>query len=121
MGCGRGVEHCYWLFPVNDIKHGGYEHAGIQGDRFARIAQAVQGLKPMADDYDMSIYQLVLTATLMHPAIQVAIAGIKTPEQVREAAAVMGRELGREDYFTLRKALTLDAGAKIQDASGGRR
>ena len=34
----------------------------------------------MADLQGLSLYQLVLAAALMHPAIQVAICGIKTPE-----------------------------------------
>ncbi|OGV64142.1 MAG: hypothetical protein A3K19_01025 [Lentisphaerae bacterium RIFOXYB12_FULL_65_16] len=92
-------------------------HADFQGERFRQVAAAVQGLKSMAEKYGMSIYQLVLTATLMHPAIQVGVVGIKTPEQITEAAAVMGRRLEREDWYLIRKALTLDSG-RIRDAGG---
>lgn len=93
-------------------------HADFQNERFRQVAAAVQGLKPMADKYGMSIYQLVLAATLMHPAIQVAVVGIKTPAQIVEAAAVMGRCLEREDWFVLRKALTLEGGGRIKDGTG---
>lgn len=93
-------------------------HPDFQGERFRLIAEAVQSLKPMADGYGMSIYQLVLTATLMHPAIQVAVVGIKTAEQIAEAAAMMGRRLEREDYFQIRKVLSLGAAGKVRDATG---
>ena len=69
------------------------------------------------DGHGMSLYQLVLTATLMHPAIQAAIVGIKTPAQIEEAAGAMGKSLSREDYFSVRKALTLES-TRIRDATG---
>ena len=93
-------------------------HPDFQGERFARIAAAVRSLEPLATKYEMSIYQLVLVATLMHPAIQVAIVGIKNADQIREAIGAMGQTISREDYFAVRKALAIDGGAKIQDAKG---
>jgi len=90
-------------------------HADFTGERFRTVAQAVRGLAPLADQYGLSIYQLVLTATLMHPGIHVAVVGIKTPTQIVEAAAVMGKQLSREDYFEVRKALTIKP-PKIKDA-----
>ena len=93
-------------------------HPDFQGERFRDIAVAVQGLRPMARKYGMSVYQLVLAATLMHPAIQVAVVGIKTEAQIREAAAAMGRNIGREDWHALRKLLTIGSPAKIRDAGG---
>lgn len=96
-------------------------HPDFQGDRFARIAQAVQTLRPLAEKYELSIYQLVLTATLMHPAIHVAVVGSKTPTQIKEAVGAMGKTISREDYFAVRKALAVNGGAKIQDAKGDRK
>lgn len=93
-------------------------HPDFRGDRFRRIAAAVRSLGDIAAGYGMSIYQLVLAATLMHPAIHVAVVGIKTPAQIREAAAVMGRTVSREDYFRIRKLLAIDAPAKLKDADG---
>jgi len=96
-------------------------HPDFQSDRFARIARAVHDLQPLAEKYDLSIYQLVLTATLMHPAIHVAIVGIKTPAQIEEALGAMGKTISREDHFAVRKTLAIDGGAKIQDAKGNRK
>jgi aryl-alcohol dehydrogenase-like predicted oxidoreductase len=72
----------------------------------------------MAKSYGLSLYQLILTATLMHPAIQVAIVGIKTAAQIREASEVMGKTLSRSDYFTIRNTLTFAVEVKIKDATG---
>jgi len=96
-------------------------HPDFQGERFKALCEGVQSLKPMADGYGMSIYQLVLAATLMHPAIHVAICGIKTPAQIEEAAGAMGKSVSREDYFAIRKALSYGQGGKILDAKGTRK
>lgn len=96
-------------------------HPDFQGERFQALCDAVQSLRPMADGYGLSIYQLVLAATLMHPAIHVAVCGIKTPAQIEEAAGVMGKTINREDYFTIRKTLDIGQGAKVVDAKGTRK
>lgn len=93
-------------------------HPDFQGERFRRICEAVQGLKPLADKYGLTLYQLILAATLMHPSIHAAIVGIKTPDQIREAAGAMGRKLERPDYFAVRKALEIEGAAKVKDAGG---
>jgi len=93
-------------------------HPDFQGERFVKIAQAVRSLGPLAEKYGLSIYQLVLAATLMHQAIHVAVVGIKNATQIREALGAQGKTLSREDYFAVRKALTIDGAAKIQDAKG---
>ncbi len=93
----------------------------FQGERFGRFTQAVRSLRPLAEKYGLSLYQLVLVATLMHPAIQVAIVGIKNAEQIREAVGAMGQTISREDYFAVRKALEIDIAAKLQDAKGARK
>ena len=93
-------------------------HPDFQGERFRQATAAVQSLKPMADRYGLSLYQLVLAATLMHPAIQVAVVGIKTPDQIVEAAGAMGKRLAPEDWHQVRKVLTLDGGHRIKDGTG---
>jgi aryl-alcohol dehydrogenase-like predicted oxidoreductase len=96
-------------------------HPDFQGERFAKIACAVQSLRPIADKYGLSIYQLVLSATLMHPAIHVAVVGIKRPGQIAEALGAMDKTIGREDYFAVRKTLAIDGAKKILDARGDRK
>jgi aryl-alcohol dehydrogenase-like predicted oxidoreductase len=93
----------------------------FQGERFRSIADAVQSLTPLAEKCDLSIYQLILTATLMHPGIDVAVVGIKNPSQIAEAAGAMGKTISREDCFAVRKTLEVDGVSKLQDASGQRK
>ena len=93
-------------------------HPDFQGARFQAIAEAVQGLRPMADRYGLTLYQLVVAATLMHPSIQVAVVGIKTPAQIAEAVGALGKTIDRRDYFALRAALALGGAVKIRDATG---
>ncbi|MCD6288065.1 MAG: aldo/keto reductase [Candidatus Hydrogenedentes bacterium] len=96
-------------------------HPDFQGERFKKLCAGVQSLKPMAAKYDMSIYQLILTATLMHPSINVAVCGIKKPSQIAEAAETMGKTLSRPDYFATKKAIPGQEGTKVLDASGTRK
>lgn len=93
-------------------------HPDFQGERFRTIAQAVQGLAPLARQYGMSIYQLVLAATLSHPAIHCAVIGVKNGNQVREAAGAVAKSIDRPDYFQVRQMLNFAAPAKIRDAGG---
>jgi len=80
-------------------------HPDFQGERFKQLTAAIAGLKPLAEKYALTITQLVLAATLMHPAIHVAIVGIKKTAQIEEAAGAMGHILSREDYFAVRKTV----------------
>jgi len=80
-------------------------HSCFQGERFKELCGRVQSVKPIAEKYDMSIVQLVLTVTLQHPLIDVAIVGIKKPEHIEEAAAVCGKTVSREDTYAVREKL----------------
>jgi len=95
-------------------------HSDFQGERFKELCTKVQSLKPIAVRYGLTIYQLVLAATLMHPAIHVAICGIKTPEQIAEAVGAIGKRLSREDYFALRNIVG-PGSPKVADAVGSRK
>jgi len=81
------------------------KHRSFQGERFKELAGRVRALEPVADKYDMSITQLVLTVTLQTPLIDCAVVGIKKPEHIEEAAAVMGRTVSREDFYKVRETL----------------
>ncbi|HOS42849.1 MAG TPA: aldo/keto reductase, partial [Armatimonadota bacterium] len=93
-------------------------HPDFQGERFRAVTAAVRGLAPMAAGYGLSLYQLILAATLMHPAIQVGVIGCKTAAQAREAAGALGKALSRPDYFAIRAALTVGGAPKVKDAAG---
>ena len=90
----------------------------FQGERFRKIAEAVQSLLPLAQKYDLTIYQLVLTATLMHPGIDVAVVGVKNRKQIEEAVGAADTTISREDYFAVRKTLAVAGPSKLKDATG---
>jgi len=92
-------------------------HPDFQGERFQRLAGGVQDLAPLAARYGLTIYQLVLAATLTHPAIHAAVVGIKTDAQIREAVGALGKAIDRLDYFAVRQILN-PAHVKIKDAGG---
>jgi hypothetical protein len=92
-------------------------HPDFQGERFRLLAGAVQSLAPLAARYGLSIYQLVLAATLAHPAIHAAVVGVKTEAQIREAVGALGKAIDRPDYFAVRQLLN-PAQVKIKDAGG---
>lgn len=77
----------------------------FKGEKFRSICEKVQSLAPMAAKYDLTIAQLVLAATLMHPGIHCALTGPKRPEQIEETAGAMGHRIEWEDYEDLREAL----------------
>ena len=93
-------------------------HPDFQGERFRQLCAGVQSLRPLAGKYGLTVYQLVLAATLMHPAIHVAVVGIKNAAQIREAVGAMGRSLEREDYFAIRGAIAGGGHKKMKDATG---
>lgn len=93
-------------------------HPDFQGERFHKLCHAVRSLRPMAERYGLTLPQLILTATLMHPAIDVAVCGVKTPDQIADAIGAVGKSLEREDYFTVRNTVAGTAPAKLADAKG---
>ncbi len=92
-------------------------HPDFQGERFRTLAGAVRDLAPLAARYGATIYQLVLAATLTHPAVHAAVVGIKTEAQIREAVGALEKTIDRPDYFAVRQRLN-PATAKIKDAGG---
>jgi len=77
-----------------------------QGERFKKLCAKAAQVGEIAKRYDLTTTQLVLAATLMHPAIHVAIQGVKTPAQVEEAAGAMGKRISKEDYYNVKNLLT---------------
>jgi aryl-alcohol dehydrogenase-like predicted oxidoreductase len=93
-------------------------HPDFQGPRFANLCRGVEQIRPIAEKYDMTVVQLVVATTLMHPAIDVAVCGIKTPEQISEAVGAVGKTVSREDYFAVRTALAAGKVQKLPDSKG---
>ncbi len=81
--------------------------ADFQGERFKLICDRVAALKPIARRHNLTITQLVLAATLMHPAITTVITGIKDSSQIEESVGAMGVTLPVEDWHEVRGLLSI--------------
>ena len=66
--------------------------------RFMRddVLEAVQNLRPVADDLGITMAQLALAWVLREPGVSSAIVGASRPEQVDDNVAASGVELGED-------------------------
>jgi aryl-alcohol dehydrogenase-like predicted oxidoreductase len=78
------------------------------------VLTAVQQLKPLADEADLSLAQLAIAWTLRTPAVSAALVGATRPEQVAENCAASGVKL---DDALLRKIDEVLAGVIERDPS----
>jgi aryl-alcohol dehydrogenase-like predicted oxidoreductase len=77
------------------------------GERFKTLCDRIRQCGEIAKKYGLTITQLMLAATLMHPAVTCAIVGVKSAAQITESAGAMGKEISREDYFRVRDLLNV--------------
>ncbi|WP_220729128.1 aldo/keto reductase [Apilactobacillus zhangqiuensis] len=82
-------------FPENDIRHG---NPDFTGERFKKIVEKVNNLKPLADKHGITTAQLVLAWYIKNPDVTVVIPGAKRPEQVESNAKALNVELSDEEY-----------------------
>lgn len=83
----------------------------FKGDRFQSLCDRIRQCRWIADRYGLTITQLVLAITLMHPGIDCAIVGIKNTAQIEEAAGAMDKTIDPRDWH--------DARLLIQDRVAG--
>jgi aryl-alcohol dehydrogenase-like predicted oxidoreductase len=76
--------------------------AGFMEDR---TLEAVQRLRPIADELGLTVSQLSLAWVLREPNVASAIIGASRPEQVLENAAASGVELGADTLAAIDEAL----------------
>ncbi|GAT90541.1 aldo/keto reductase [Apilactobacillus kunkeei] len=82
-------------FPENDIRHG---NPDFTGERFEKIVEKVNNLKPLADKHGITTAQLVLAWYIKNPDVTVVIPGAKRPEQVQSNANALNVSLSDEEY-----------------------
>ena len=82
-------------FPENDIRHG---NPDFTGERFEKIVEKVNNLKPLADNHGITTAQLVLAWYIKNPDVTVVIPGAKRPEQVQSNAKALNVSLSDEEY-----------------------
>jgi aryl-alcohol dehydrogenase-like predicted oxidoreductase len=69
------------------------------------MLEAVQRLRPVADEAGLTMSQLALAWVLRRPNIAAAIIGASRPEQVHENAAAAGAELSDDVLRAIDEAL----------------
>jgi aryl-alcohol dehydrogenase-like predicted oxidoreductase len=79
----------------------------FQGERYKLLCQRVREAAAIGADYGLSSVQLMLAATLMHPAITCAIVGIKNAQQIEDAAGATGKTISRDDWHRVRALLSV--------------
>ncbi|MCK8625626.1 aldo/keto reductase [Apilactobacillus kunkeei] len=82
-------------FPENDIRHG---NPDFTGERFEKIVEKVNNLKPLAEKHGITTAQLVLAWYIKNPDVTVVIPGAKRPEQVESNAKALNVSLSDEEY-----------------------
>ncbi|WP_379946615.1 aldo/keto reductase [Enterococcus devriesei] len=70
----------------------------FKGDRFKEIVAKVDQLKPLANNYDATVAQLVLAWYMKHPQVDVVIPGAKRAEQVEANAKAVDIRLTQTDF-----------------------
>ncbi len=77
----------------------------FNGEWFARILEALDGLQPMAADYGLSMAQLAVRWVLTHPALTCAIVGIKERAHLEGIVAAAAGALASDDWHRLASRL----------------
>ncbi len=92
--------------PPEDSRAASPEMGGMmQAWRDDRILEAVQGLRPIADEAGLSMAQLALAWVLQHDNVASAIIGASRPSQVDDNAAAAGVKLDDQVMRAIDEAL----------------
>jgi len=100
------------LFPDKD---GRKKYKMFQGQEFQKNLDFVDRLRPLADQCECGVAELVIAWTVQRPGITAALCGAKRPEQIRQTAAAMNLVLGPE----VLERIEAEIAARGQTASRG--
>ncbi len=78
--------------------------------KFSRGLRVVEGLRPIARKYGMTVGQLAVAWVLMNDGITSAIVGARTPDQVEQNAAASGWSIDEVDMQSIGELLSLESG-----------
>jgi aryl-alcohol dehydrogenase-like predicted oxidoreductase len=80
----------------------------FQGETFRRNLAVVRDLTQFAAERDATVAQLAIAWTLANPAVDVAIVGARSPEQIRQTAPAVDLRLSPEDVASIELILRGD-------------
>jgi aryl-alcohol dehydrogenase-like predicted oxidoreductase len=75
------------------------------GDTFRRNLGIVRRLEALASERGVTVAQLAIAWTLANPAVDVAIVGARTPEQIRQTAPATDIQLSPQDLARIEQIL----------------
>lgn len=78
-------------------------HAHFQADFIQKTNQLLDKIKPIADEHDATLGQLVLRWTIERPGVTIALAGARNAEQAVQNAKAMDIQLSKEEIETIDK------------------
>jgi aryl-alcohol dehydrogenase-like predicted oxidoreductase len=94
--------------PPPEDSRAASEEMGFSIKRFVSddgLLEAVQGLRPIADELGLSMAQLAIAWTLRRPELAAAIVGASRPEQVHDNAGASGVTLSQDVLDAIDEAL----------------
>lgn len=77
----------------------------FSGEPFKAILEALNGLKPVAEKYGLTIPQLSIAWLLTHPAVTSTIVGIKTLDHIASIVPAANVLLEQQDWHRVAQAL----------------
>lgn len=78
----------------------------FQPENRKKVLDALEKIKPIARERNITLAQLVINWTFSQPGITTAIVGARTPEQVEENAGAVNFKLTSEEIQKIREAFT---------------
>lgn len=87
------------------------ENPYFYGKNLEKINRFLNNIKPIADERNVTLAQLVINWTMQQPGITSVLVGLRTPEQVDENIKAAGFKLSSEEIDTINgylKELNLD-------------
>jgi len=88
-------------FPPSDIRS---SHKLYTPEIRARVLQALESLRPMAEAHQATLGHLAVAWVLAQPGVTTALVGARTPQQVEENAAAARLKLSPDEVSLIGKA-----------------
>ncbi|WP_373651174.1 aldo/keto reductase [Schlesneria sp. DSM 10557] len=99
-----------------DPKDGRPKYPMFSGDEWNKNQDFLDRLRPIAEECQSTVAQLVLNWTIQRPGITVALCGAKRPDQIRDNAAALTWTLTAEQISRIDQAIQ-DRGAAASRAA----
>jgi hypothetical protein len=77
----------------------------FQGENFRRNVEKVGELERLAEEHGWTVAQLAVAWTLAHPAVDVAIVGVRRPDHIEGTAAAGDIELSDDDLARIEQVM----------------